>query len=227
MKFVALSAIVITLVSCASAQALLTRYEFSGTVTSATGGLVSTGQSFSGTFTYESSTPDAMPGNSDVGWYLHPNPLGFAGVSVDIGPTFTYTLEQDATFLFSVQRIANPSDDLISIRFVDASGSTPHFPTVTRIQGDFDLRGPDGLFGGDDSLPTSIDLADFTENREFTIQGFQPSDSGGFLTVFFYRGEITSLTPVAIPESNALLCVGFVCLGFVGHRARSKSKTSF
>ena len=99
-------------------------------------------------------------------------------------------------------------NELISIQYVDGTASMPDFPAVTHIQGDFDLRSPDGLLGTD-AMVTSLNLADFTINREFGFSGLKPVGDGSFLVDVSVLGELTSLTQV--PEPSSIL-LAIVCL---------------
>ena len=74
-------------------------YAFSGSVTSvddpggSLGGLVSPGTNYSGTFTYDTSPPDSVPGDTTVGFYLQSIPpngfsVSIAGFEFNSSPAF-------------------------------------------------------------------------------------------------------------------------------------------
>jgi len=192
-----------------AARAVPITYAFAGTITQVTdttaSGVVKVGDAFSGHFTFESTTPDLFAADPDTGWYVQPTPLGTSGLSVAIGPSFTHALEPDADFLDSTQRISDPADDLVSIQWDDATASNSLFPTVSFIQGDIDLRAPDGTLPND-GLVTNLVLADYTIDRDFHLEGLRPAGGGAYLTVFFFTGTIETLTQVPEP-SVALLAL--------------------
>ena len=217
-------------VPVSAARAVPITYAFSGTITKVTdetaSGAVKVGDSFSGHFTFESTTPDLFPADPDTGWYVQPNPLGPSGLSVAIGSSFTHTLEPDADFLDSTQHISDPTDDLVSIQWDDSTASNALYPTVSFIQGDIDLRAPDGTLH-DDSLVTNLVLGDYTIDRDFHLEGLRPEGSPGtFLTVFLFTGTIETLTQVPEPSVAGLVLASLPMLTVVIRRGRRTADTA-
>ena len=56
-------------------------------------GVVRVGDSFSGQFVFESTTPGQEPGDPDLGWYLHPNPLVLDLVLADYTVEHVFRIE--------------------------------------------------------------------------------------------------------------------------------------
>ncbi|MEW6304610.1 MAG: hypothetical protein AB1705_14135 [Verrucomicrobiota bacterium] len=142
--------------------ALIDRVSTSGTLPT----LVAAGDTVSGTYTFESTSPDTRPTRSDSGFYN-----AVTDVSVDVGGT-TLTGTSGA----------------ISV-FLSNSSLPDNYVLVANIAGglrlEFQLGAPRGTFAND-SLPlTPPDLSGPFFSRQFSITG-----NGGIF------GKVTSLTLV-------------------------------
>lgn len=201
-------------------------FDFSGSITSVNdttaSGLVTVGDSFSGSFTYETTTPEAAytVGDSQFAFYDHPTPLGVNGLSLSAGD-FNYAASQTALLTPTVQNqgsLVSGEDAFILIQ-TDDSASFVQLPTVNFVQVELFLLGADGILGGSLALPTALDLSDFTLSRDFRLAALEPSGMGpGFFNVFVIEGSLLSLelsTPTTVPEptSIALLGLGLAALG--------------
>ena len=197
-----------------SAHAIPLTFDISGNITSVSDnsslldGSIVVGGTFSGVFTYDSSLPDTISDPSvyssgggrssitstlTVGNYVFQSNSG----GVDL---FLHDQSTDTLF-FMFPYVSNPFIDLGSnsgrlnaIRFTADSGTA--FP--------------------DDSLPTSLDLNDFSSA---VIDLF--GDNGPDNPSFSVLGDITSLRSVSLPEPGTLGLLGFGLLGSVWLRRRS------
>ncbi len=205
-RYIRAALAIIALVAGTGATATPFTFDFSGTVTSVfdsgnrLGGVITTGTTFSGTVSYELTTPDNSPGNSGYGGYFH-NPQGNLGISATMGGM---TFKGDPGALFAVQIINGSSDWLTFDDFTTADWTTA-------VRANIALSDPGGTALTDDSLPTAApNLAAFGGERRYQILGLENGSE-----VFRINGEISSissLTSVPSPDTFTLLLAGMISL---------------
>jgi hypothetical protein len=143
--------------------------DFSGTVTSASITVpdcpalaITSGTSFSGSYTFESTTPDGSPSASS-GFYP-----ALSALSVDVGGELLVS---------AVSGIIAVTDAAADAYQVNASVANTTCPGGTILDILLTLQDSDGAVFTSDALPTSLDFAEF-EDRDFQI-----TDFGGVLSI--------------------------------------------
>jgi hypothetical protein len=202
-----------------SARAAILEFEFEGMVTILTAddglfgatGTVQIGDPFTGHFSYEvgPSNPDQEPGDPEVGAYnltefvvdqsLVPW-TSILGVSVQhVPPIGTFPPDPP-----------DPGRDVLR-----AVATTTPYPVVSVF-----LRGPFGSAFSDDSLPSSLDLADFPDGA--FVQGLVAGGLDPFPSIEDV-GIITALRLVPEPGALALLGAAVAALSLRARARRARA----
>ncbi len=184
-------------IGASSATASLITWEFAGEITSVFdendlfAGTVFVGSPFSGSFTFESTTPDSSPTNPSSGFYVDAITLvsGRVGGFSFLGPT-----DSGASFHVSNDNPANGFDGFSVGAPVDLFGETSRMSLLFT-----DITG--AIFDRDSlpNLPPALDLLDPARFRLSTP-----------VETFDLFGQITLLVPD--PGTAALLGVGALAL---------------
>ncbi len=189
--------VILLMILCAPAWAVVVDYAFEGTIDSSSGGngSVSNIDSFSGRFVYDSSR-NAFSHSHDMKCANY-NFTYFAVTFNGPGIWLTYPDSSFTRRHVQVRNIASDSSDCISFLADDwTPGRQPLITLRCRIElKDFHKT----VFEGDARLPESLNLSDF-ELRSFT----------GMDNSWQFQGTITSLT--LIPEPTTLLLFGLGAL---------------
>ena len=220
-------AVACALMVAATAQAAAVTYSFGGTL-----GLVvdlpplSVGDTFTGSFTYETTAVDAEPDPS-IGFY----PNGFSiNVTVN-GHSFSSSTASvlDCPTCGGISLLDGPipssSDYFIASnsRFGAAVPTSapvigPQIDGIMPFELSVDLGGPVTLYDSD-ALPPTLALSSFSADRTLN---FRFSNNGGQNNAIA-RGNITSLTlitapPIPEPSTTAMLALGLGALALVRRR---------
>lgn len=194
-----------------AANAVLVSYNFSGALSSVSdtgnllGGDFSVGDTFAGTFSYES---DSVDGSSSPTYFTSPADVSISAQlnTYDFGSSIaSVDLNSDVHYIFF---IAGFSSD----PFIDLGTNPGRLMTIF-------LKDDTGAVFQDDALPTSLDFNDFSEA---TFRLFGDTGPGG--ATFTMLGSISSLTlPSAVPEPTTLAIFGIGLAGLAGMRRRRKA----
>lgn len=191
------------------ATATIVTYEFEGLITDLTGGLglfgpsASTGDVFTGRFSYETGAgnPDQNP-DPERGFYnLTSFELDGTLLSITGGAITTFNSLTPTIFP------ATPPDDVFGVRLDVANNPYP-VPVALRLSAPF-------TFLSDDSLPGSLDLADYSSGGTLVglvAAGIAPAPS------ILDAGQLRSLTlvpssPVPLPPTLLILGAGLIAVG--------------
>lgn len=199
------------------AMADFVQFNFSGAVSHVSTPLfpaLNAGQTLSGSFTYDTATPDSN-GSPSIGRYNDAITL----LSVNLGP-FAGTLGAESPGNNNFVRVVNSSTDTFDVR-APLTGSLvgSYEPLYFRIT----LKDPSGAVFGDTSLPTlttAPSLSSFATDR-FRIV-FE--NGSGIAKV---RGSLTALTAVPLPPAVILFGAGLIALVGLGAGSwRKRNNTS-
>ena len=174
---------------------------------------VAAGDPFSGSFTYDTDTPDrnADPG---LGEYIHLAPLGPNGLVLRVGP-YGVATDPSRNWVVAITHFTSGGPTGLGIDginlgrdntwAVSVGSAVLEFPSLS-----FQVwHSGEPLVLGDDSLPTSIDLSDFSFSQVVQIAGWIRQDSGLHSVNFW-------LTPTAITRRNDTVpdgCATILLLG--------------
>ena len=207
---VVVAGLAITALSAINADAGQVTVNFTGTVMQADASSfpgAAAGDSFSGTFVYDSSQPIDPPGTENPGVYTFLPPLASGlGMSVTIGGV-TYAAE--TSDLMQIQ-IANDvggatPDAFVATAFINVGG------VAKRV--DFGLGDSTGTVFSSTALPTSLDLSKF-DSGVFEVLGATGSPH-------LFDGTINvGLASVPEPSSGMLLGLGVLGAGVWSLRRR-------
>jgi len=210
---------VVLFAAAGQVNATLVQFDFTGIASSVPdpfnnfGGNVNVGDSFSGSFAYDLSTPDIQPAPS-AGFYVQ-SPVTTASFSAAVGPL---SFQTEAGTDFKVTVIDGSSDELlISSTLLDSTGD--RWITEWRVGYNPGAAGP----FSNDSLPTSLDLADFNIFLSFRLSAESPSQPGLYGDALW--GSLETLTAVPEPSTLALAAFGFVGMIALGRR-RQRSRVA-
>ena len=197
-------------------NAALVQFDFSGSATSVPdpfndfAGSVNVGDSFVGSFAYDLGTPDIQP-LAELGYYLQ-SPVTTGVFSASVG-LLTFQLKPGTDFGVTV--LNGSTDELfISGTLLDSTGHQWH--TELKLEHSPGATGP----FSDDSLPASLDLANFNVAVSFRLLSESPSQAGLYPDSFW--GGLETLTAVPEPSSAFLTIAGLVGLVAVVRRQRHK-----
>ena len=176
------------------------------------GGAITTGDTFSGTLTYDLAAIDSNP-DPNVGEYVYdkaPN-----GITVTINGLTFYSDPANTLCMFSIL-----NDDTANLGdIIEFDSNTNNFPV-----------GPAGasksifIYLNDhsynvlsaDTLPSSINISDWAQNHFVIMSGTGDYTEYNFLI----DGSISNITPIPIPSAIWLLGLGLV--GLVGLKRMKK-----
>ena len=213
---------IVSISSCVLAMAVPSNaanvsFNFTGSVSDVQGGVFTSGGSglngfgsslpMSGSFTFNSATPDVLPG--DGSWGLYPNPI--QSMSVKIG-NYTATFSPGSSVM---QVINNPGlGDTFKVTLNGFSGSTVNGFTPTTFE--MELVNPTGNVFTNDHLPTTPpSLSSFASNQWRLVF----SGVGNRV-----QGALTSLVP--LPAAVWLFGAGLIALVGLGSRGLTSRKES-
>ncbi|ULA59069.1 MAG: conserved exported protein of unknown function [Nitrospira sp.] len=192
-------------------------FNFTGSVSDVQGGVFTSGGSglngfgsslpMSGSFKFNSATPDVLPG--DGSWGLYPNPI--QSMSVKVG-NYTATFSPGSSVM---QVIKNPGlGDTFKVTLNNFSGSTVNGLTPTTFE--MELVNPNGNVFTNDHLPTTPpSLSSFASNQWRLVF----SGVGNRV-----QGALTSLVP--LPAAVWLFGAGLIALVGLGSRGLTSRKES-
>lgn len=192
-------------------------FNFSGSVAEVQGGVFTAGGSgsngfgsalpLSGNFTFNSTSPDLLPG--DPMWGLYANPV--QNLTVKIG-NYTTTFSPGSSVM---QVINNPGlGDTFKLTLNGFSGSTVNGLTPTTFE--MELVNPNGNVFANDHLPTTPpSLSSFASNQWRLVF----SGVGNRV-----QGALTSLVP--LPAAVWLFGAGLIALVGLGSRGLATRKES-
>lgn len=213
---------IVSISSCVLAMAVPSNaanvsFNFTGSVSDVQGGVFTSGGSglngfgsslpMSGSFTFNSATPDVLPG--DGSWGLYPNPI--QSMSVKVG-NYTATFSPGSSVM---QVIKNPGlGDTFKVTLNSFSGSTVNGFTPTTFE--MELVNPNGNVFTNDHLPsTPPSLSSFASNQWRLVF----SGVGNRV-----QGALTSLVP--LPAAVWLFGAGLIALVGLGSRGLTSRKES-
>ncbi|BCA53551.1 hypothetical protein W02_06910 [Nitrospira sp. KM1] len=210
------SALALTLMSGAlpshQASAALLQFAFTGAVGEVSPSVfpaLNTGQTLSGSFTFQSTTPDSNPG-ANIGLYNG----AIQGLTVNLG-SFTGTLGSGSNAI----RIQNlPSMDSFALTAPLSGNSVQGFAP---LQFHIELDNNNGTAFTSAALPTTPpSLSSFASNQFRLV--FE--DASGNVRA---RGSLTSLTAVPLPAAVMLFSAGLIALIGLGAGGWRPQKNRF
>ena len=207
------------------ANALPITFEFSGTVTTvnpALAGVFSVGQSFSGSYTFESTAPDA-DGTAVFGTYENVSAFTFNyGGGAYVGSTAPGVGSQSGRITVGNDEPAVLFPDTYRVLAFEAIETVngPDIGAFSVVAALLFMGDPTGTAFGSDALPlTPPPLSGFTVS-EFSL-GF----NNGQVDVAVL-GTITSFNQVPEPATLALFGIGLAGLGLAARRRREEQTVS-
>ncbi|NQT52616.1 PEP-CTERM sorting domain-containing protein [bacterium] len=182
---------------------------------------VAVGDTFTGSYTFESTTPDGNPAASLAQYFVMGAPYGF---SVNMGgATYSYTTGGSPSVHITVGN-NNPTMDTYGVSRISPIDvvSTATFPSIAWMDMMFTLMDTTGaVFSDTNLLLTPPTLSDFNINSFLLIGNTGTTDPPGFSI----SGRLTDLTlhgagdPV-IPEPCTLVLLGLGSMGLASRRRR-------
>ena len=194
-------------------------FNFSGSVAEVQGGVFTSGGSgtngfgsslpVSGSFTFNSATPDVLPG--DPMWGLYPNPI--QNMTVKVG-NYTATFSPGSSVM---QVINNPGlGDTFKLTLNGFTSSPATVNGLTPTTFEMELVNPNGSVFANDHLPTTPpSLSSFASNQWRLVF----SGVGNRV-----QGALTSLVP--LPAAVWLFGAGLIALVGLGSRGLSSRRDS-
>lgn len=196
-------ALLITPFCAISVHSAIITHSFEGTVIEIDGntvGVANLGDRVEGSFYYSTGIPDS-DGSNTFGFYQNIGDLSLAGFEFNFGGLGF------ASDLNDLHRIAVSSTIGISksaFAFNWLFDADDNFSDGTSV---FSLQTSTSNYFGNDALPTSFVLDDFSSKQiEFNYQGY------------YVRAQIDSLQSVPEPSQAALLVSGLACLALSRRR---------
>lgn len=207
-----------------SAHAQLITVQFEGTVDSISGNaaaLIDIGNSFTGSYTYETSTPDTNA-NTIAGDYTH----AIQEITFTVGG-FSFTKGIDLSPSFATDSILITNNgfgidlDAYAAVVPVLSGSDVGDFSASKFGFEMYLAGSTGSVYTDDSLPSDLNLASF---QSFDL-GLQPTlqlmfTDGGTKSTFA-SANISSISTVPVPAAVWLFGSGLISLIGVARRKKA------
>jgi hypothetical protein len=189
------------------AQAALVTFNFEGKVVAPVHPIlilnnvgISVGTPFSGSYTFESTTPDLRNLQSNVGQYA------YTDLSITLlGQTYSLDTAAATVRAINVVNNADPLTDGYAVLF-SRSPFVGGSPEVFTLQ----IAKP-GLFS-DDALPLTPFSLNGLTNSSVAMGGFGPLAPFGVAVL----GGLTSLTLAPVPLPGAILLFGTSLIGLVG-----------
>lgn len=209
MRSLAAFALALAALGAGPAAAVPLTVSFEGTVEFIPAELASVftdGDPASGSFQIESTTADTAPANPDLGFYPGPTSWSFtfgSYTATSAGGTAQDYVRIDDDLVLGI------TIDLYSAEAFGVSGAAIGALEPTRLI--FSLNDGNATAFSDDSLPASLDLADFSQGGRASIRFDDPVGmTSATVTVV--------LTSVVVPEPGALALLGLAGLGLAAAR---------
>jgi len=161
-------------------------------------GKIKVGDTFTGSYTYDSDTPDSSPLDLVQGNYWHYNPP--AGISLNVGGFDFKTDPANVEFHVAIRNDIQPGGSDI---YALGSSNNLLLSNGTSVEGiTWQLYDPTGNALSSDALPTTAPVLEDWQSNVLHIYGYKDR--------FHIYATVTSAQ--IIPEPATILMLGFGCL---------------